>query len=597
MRVPPLPRWGPVLVLLLAASTLRAGGREPLEGRWTDAEGRPVASALRTGWGPGWRAYTLDLAPWAGRTLLLEAGNPFVPGLALAVYDAGGRRVDSVAPFGAGYAFGRRPENAALPRFRLEVPGAGGTARLWLLGDGTNRVTGTVAWTHEALEGRAFWRLGLFSGFMAILLAVLVFGLVFSVLVPTDFALPYLAWIAAGGAYLLAVGGVLFGQVYPHAPGLHAVVPLVLGNLWGAALVLLLQRLYRTQPLYPILNRGFQLTRILLGVFALLAPLRLLAAPRLSALLYAGQELLWGTVAFLVLIAPTAFAVRRRDPESPLLFLALAPLGAGVLMESLENLNLVQWGFRFQALHWAGAVSAVLGTAPILLARIRRRVDEGFRFRGAAARERRAGALRLFRREAAVREELRAALETRLGPLLDRVEAGLVALPAGTGPSAEGRDARASARRRLSDARAELRVLADNRMPTDLTASAFSAALDRAAEPLREAGLDVRVDLRRPRQLDQLDLLYRQAFLRMTQGLLHNVLRHARASRVALGLSAEGGRLTLTVRDDGVGFDGRQEGRGLRIIRQRVEALDGTLAWSRPEGGGTACTITVPIRF
>jgi signal transduction histidine kinase len=83
----------------------------------------------------------------------------------------------------------------------------------------------------------------------------------------------------------------------------------------------------------------------------------------------------------------------------------------------------------------------------------------------------------------------------------------------------------------------------------------------------------------------------------MTQGLLHNVLRHARASRVALGLSAEGGRLTLTVRDDGVGFDGRQEGRGLRIIRQRVEALDGTLAWSRPEAGGTACTITVPIRF
>jgi signal transduction histidine kinase len=71
---------------------------------------------------------------------------------------------------------------------------------------------------------------------------------------------------------------------------------------------------------------------------------------------------------------------------------------------------------------------------------------------------------------------------------------------------------------------------------------------------------------------------------------LANVARHAEASRVEVEVKAGGGRVELTVADDGVGVgpDLGAGGRGLHNMRERAERLGGTLTVSpAPAGRGT----------
>lgn len=83
---------------------------------------------------------------------------------------------------------------------------------------------------------------------------------------------------------------------------------------------------------------------------------------------------------------------------------------------------------------------------------------------------------------------------------------------------------------------------------------------------------------------------------RVVQEALTNVARHADAARVAITLRVEGGRLALTVEDDGRGLPAeRTEGRhGLVGMRERVAAAGGELVIERVEPRGTRVRAFVP---
>ena len=88
------------------------------------------------------------------------------------------------------------------------------------------------------------------------------------------------------------------------------------------------------------------------------------------------------------------------------------------------------------------------------------------------------------------------------------------------------------------------------------------------------------------------------ALYRIAQEALTNVARHAHASRVRVGLEAEGRELRLEVEDDGVGLPTRQgaagmPGTGLIAIHERVRRLGGTL--SMHSGSGTRLRVRLPI--
>ena len=67
---------------------------------------------------------------------------------------------------------------------------------------------------------------------------------------------------------------------------------------------------------------------------------------------------------------------------------------------------------------------------------------------------------------------------------------------------------------------------------------------------------------------------------------LTNVAKHARASAVFVGLTANDATVRLTIRDDGVGGAVPGGGSGLLGLADRVEAIGGTLEILSPLGRG-----------
>lgn len=86
---------------------------------------------------------------------------------------------------------------------------------------------------------------------------------------------------------------------------------------------------------------------------------------------------------------------------------------------------------------------------------------------------------------------------------------------------------------------------------------------------------------------------------RIVQEAVSNVCRHAHASHVLMSVRLdEAGDFTLTLEDDGRGFDAGNKralkGRGLAGIRARASLVEAEAAWRRREGGGTIFVLRKP---
>jgi signal transduction histidine kinase len=75
---------------------------------------------------------------------------------------------------------------------------------------------------------------------------------------------------------------------------------------------------------------------------------------------------------------------------------------------------------------------------------------------------------------------------------------------------------------------------------------------------------------------------------------LTNVARHSGATRATVEIRWDGDQLLVTIADDGRGGASRAPGSGLEGLSQRVEALDGRLTVSSPEGGPTTIRAELP---
>lgn len=87
---------------------------------------------------------------------------------------------------------------------------------------------------------------------------------------------------------------------------------------------------------------------------------------------------------------------------------------------------------------------------------------------------------------------------------------------------------------------------------------------------------------------------------RVVQEALTNVAHHARATRVTVALSGDDRSAGCAIRDDGVGFDpgafvpgGR--GLGLGLMRDRLEAVGGSLTITAAPGRGSEVRASVPV--
>jgi two-component system sensor histidine kinase DesK len=112
--------------------------------------------------------------------------------------------------------------------------------------------------------------------------------------------------------------------------------------------------------------------------------------------------------------------------------------------------------------------------------------------------------------------------------------------------------------------------------------------LKQAQATLETAGVNVKAETEQvsltPAQESIAALIVREA--------VTNVVRHAAAQSCVLRLAPLKGKCLIEIQDDGRGSDG-PEGNGLRGMRERIEALGGTL--ERVSNKGTKLTIQFPL--
>jgi signal transduction histidine kinase len=146
----------------------------------------------------------------------------------------------------------------------------------------------------------------------------------------------------------------------------------------------------------------------------------------------------------------------------------------------------------------------------------------------------------------------------------------------------------------LNDLRATLGILRDPGQDAPVGPAAGLEDLDAVAAQLRAARVEVVVDVD---TVGGVPTPVHSAGYRIVQEALTNVLRHANARAVTVVVRADSDMLTITVADDGTGPDRPTAGAGagVRGMRERAEALGGTLDAGPAAEGGWRVEATLPL--
>jgi signal transduction histidine kinase len=137
---------------------------------------------------------------------------------------------------------------------------------------------------------------------------------------------------------------------------------------------------------------------------------------------------------------------------------------------------------------------------------------------------------------------------------------------------------------------AELSLLIHELRPVALGDKGLAAAIQAyAADWSRQSKIIADV---RARGAAALAPAAEHALVRVTQEALANVARHSHARAVTIDLELAGDAATLTVADNGSGFDTQTASRGIGLdsMRERLEALGGSLSVTSAPGAGTTIT-------
>jgi two-component system, NarL family, sensor kinase len=148
----------------------------------------------------------------------------------------------------------------------------------------------------------------------------------------------------------------------------------------------------------------------------------------------------------------------------------------------------------------------------------------------------------------------------------------------------------------LDNAIAEMRRVAHNMMPEALLKFGLTEAVQDYCDGINESNL-VKIKFTTIGFNQALEKSTEVILYRIIQELSNNAIKHAAAKNIFIQLDKHEQGITLTVEDDGKGFDTAQitKGAGLQNIQSRIDYLKGSMEIHSTPGEGSTFIIEIPL--
>lgn len=152
---------------------------------------------------------------------------------------------------------------------------------------------------------------------------------------------------------------------------------------------------------------------------------------------------------------------------------------------------------------------------------------------------------------------------------------------------------------RIDQAVDELRRISRNMMPEILLHYGLAEALNEYCRSLKRSGVNITCQVFNYQQ--NLSKNKQVVIYRIAQELVNNAVKYAKSSHILVELRQEQEHLSLTVEDDGIGFDIEQAKKkkcsGLQNIEARAVFLNGTLHIDSSSDAGTSTVLSCPFSY
>jgi len=142
----------------------------------------------------------------------------------------------------------------------------------------------------------------------------------------------------------------------------------------------------------------------------------------------------------------------------------------------------------------------------------------------------------------------------------------------------------------------DVRNLSHEISPSDLTLVGFEGAVADLAKSISKQ-TSINVDFNSYSFPNDLNEKVTTQLYRVVQEAFNNIIKHADAKFVDVQLIGHADNATISIEDDGVGFDKSifRQGIGLKNMKSRVNQVNGTLSIDSQSKKGTSIFITIPV--
>ena len=135
----------------------------------------------------------------------------------------------------------------------------------------------------------------------------------------------------------------------------------------------------------------------------------------------------------------------------------------------------------------------------------------------------------------------------------------------------------------------EVRAVSHNMMPNALLRAGLASAVREFLDNLNST--IIKINLYTDGLNERIDSNAEIILYRVIQECVNNVIKHAKASLLDISIVKEGNEISVTIEDNGVGFDKKSvksgSGIGLKNIETRMAFLKGSVEWESELGKGT----------